>query len=200
MESAERKARAPRADGLRNRERVLLAARACFAVEGRSAQMDAIASEAGVSVATVYRHFPDKEALFGALVVENTVTAAGFAQVALTEDDPWASFAGFLTRCARLQSENRGLCEALVEGFALDRWAATLADHGLLDATEALLDRGRCAGVIRRDASAADVALIIGGLAGAMLSGGPLGGDWARLLTICLDGLRPPPDEVRSSA
>lgn len=200
MESAARKVRAPRVDGVRNRERVLLAARACFASEGRAAQMDAIAAEAGVSVATVYRHFPDKEALFGALVVENTATAAGFARAALGDDDPWASFAEFLARCARLQAENRGLCEALVEGLPLDRWATTLAEHGLLDATEALIDRGRRGGVIRRDASAADVALIIGGLAGAMLSGGPLGGDWRRLLTICLDGLRPPPEGDHSSA
>lgn len=91
-----------------------------------------------------------------------------------------------------MQAENRGLCEALIEGIASERWVGTIADAGLLEATAALLARGQAAGAIRADARPADVALIIGGLAATMLGGGgPLGGDWRRLLAICLDGLRP---------
>src|SRR5262247_2909084 len=59
-----------RADARRNRERVLEAARACFREDGSNAQMDDVASRAGVGVGTVYRHFPDKAALLEALISE----------------------------------------------------------------------------------------------------------------------------------
>lgn len=183
----------PRADARRNRERVLEAARACFAEVGHAAQMDAIAKRAGVSVATVYRHFPDKGSLFETLVAENSRRVDAFARAALEEGDVWRAFSGFLVRCAELQARNRGLCEALVEGFADDRWAAVIAESGAMDATAALIARGQDAGVIRADARPDDVPLIIGGLAATMLGGGgPLGGNWRRHLAICLDGLRAP--------
>ena len=59
-----------RADARRNREKVLKAARAVFAEQGRDAQMDDVARRAGVGVGTVYRHFPTKEALIEALMAE----------------------------------------------------------------------------------------------------------------------------------
>ena len=59
-----------RADARRNRERILQAARELFASDQPDVQMDDIARRAGVGVGTVYRHFPDKEALMGELVRE----------------------------------------------------------------------------------------------------------------------------------
>lgn len=185
--------RMPRADARRNREQVLQAARACFAQSGHATQMDAIAKRAGVSVATVYRHFPDKSSLFETLVAENSRQVNAFAHAALEEPDVWRAFSEFLLHCAELQAQNRGLCEALVEGFADDRWAVVIAESGAMDATAALIARGQDAGVIRADARPDDVPLIIGGLAATILGGGgPLGGNWRRHLAICLDGLRTP--------
>ena len=60
-----------RADARRNRERVLDAARACFARSGKEAQIDEVAAAAGVGVGTVYRHFATKEALVAALAAEH---------------------------------------------------------------------------------------------------------------------------------
>jgi len=57
-----------RADARRNRECILQAAREVFAKSGIDAQMDDVASRAGVGVGTVYRHFPTKEALMAELV------------------------------------------------------------------------------------------------------------------------------------
>ena len=54
---------------LEKRAAVVAAARRLFLAHGLdSASVDAIASAAGVSKATVYRHFSDKEALFDAVV------------------------------------------------------------------------------------------------------------------------------------
>src|SRR5438067_11724014 len=50
-------------------EAVLAAAEGAFLVHGfRAVSMDAIAREAGVSKATVYAHFANKEELFGAVI------------------------------------------------------------------------------------------------------------------------------------
>ncbi len=57
-----------RADAARNRARVLEVAYETFAAEGLSVPIDEIARRAGVGAGTVYRHFPTKEDLFGAVV------------------------------------------------------------------------------------------------------------------------------------
>ncbi|MEU1199218.1 helix-turn-helix domain-containing protein, partial [Streptomyces sp. NPDC005813] len=53
----------PRADALRNRERIVAAAREMFVESGSGVPFDEIARRAGVGNATVYRNFPDRDAL-----------------------------------------------------------------------------------------------------------------------------------------
>src|SRR6266446_8386133 len=59
--------RKPRADAVRNRERVLEAAKAVFSAGGPDASLEAVARRAGVGIGTLYRHFPTREALFEAV-------------------------------------------------------------------------------------------------------------------------------------
>src|SRR5690348_5744892 len=59
-----------RADGVRNRRKVLETAKAVFAAEGLSVPVAEIARRAGVGTGTVSRHFPTKEALYQAIVLE----------------------------------------------------------------------------------------------------------------------------------
>src|SRR6267142_6309801 len=59
--------RKPRADAIRNRERVLEAAKAVFSAGGPEASLEAVARRAGVGIGTLYRHFPTREALFEAV-------------------------------------------------------------------------------------------------------------------------------------
>src|SRR4051812_20371766 len=71
--------RKPRADSVRNRERVLAAAKTVFAAGGLAVSLEAVAREAGVGIGTLYRHFPTREALFEAVYrheVEQLVTLA----------------------------------------------------------------------------------------------------------------------------
>jgi AcrR family transcriptional regulator len=85
-----------RADARRNRERVLDAARDCFARHGLDAQMDDIARAAKVGVGTVYRHFPTKEALAEAIAADHFDHLAASAREALENPDPWEGFSAFL--------------------------------------------------------------------------------------------------------
>src|SRR5687767_3365574 len=85
-----------RADARRNREKVMAAARGAFAEHGSEAQMDEIARRAEVGVGTVYRHFPTKEALCGALIEDTFARLADEARAALDEADAWAALTGLL--------------------------------------------------------------------------------------------------------
>ena len=55
--------RKPRTDALRNRERILEAAKAAFTRQGANASLDEIAKQAGVGAGTLYRHFPNRDKL-----------------------------------------------------------------------------------------------------------------------------------------
>src|SRR6202040_2108310 len=60
-------ARRPRVDAVRNRERVLDAAKAVFSAGGPEASLEAVARRAGVGIGTLYRHFPTREDLYEAV-------------------------------------------------------------------------------------------------------------------------------------
>jgi AcrR family transcriptional regulator len=59
--------RRPRADAVRNRERVLAAAKTVFCAGGQEASLEAVAKKAGVGIGTLYRHFPTRQDLFEAV-------------------------------------------------------------------------------------------------------------------------------------
>src|SRR5689334_5325636 len=60
----------PRADALRNRAALLAAAEAEFAAHGAEASVAEIARRAGIGKGTVFRHFPTKDDLLAAVVLD----------------------------------------------------------------------------------------------------------------------------------
>jgi AcrR family transcriptional regulator len=182
-----RGARPLRADARRNRERILAAARACFAADGIDAQMDDVARRAKVGVGTVYRHFPDKAALLAALAAERFGQLADLAGIALEEPDPWESFRGFLWSAGELASQDLAHCQVMAaapdeEGPELDL---------LRERTARLVERGKLAGAIRADFEPADVPVVmcaLGRVMEATRAADPTG--WQRYLALMLDGMR----------
>jgi AcrR family transcriptional regulator len=85
-----------RADAVRNRERIVDAARELFAECGQATQMDDVARRAQVGVGTVYRHFPTKTALHGELMAAKFRHHADVARRWAQEPDGWTAFEGFL--------------------------------------------------------------------------------------------------------
>src|SRR5205814_1799803 len=75
-----------RADARRNREQILLTARDVFVELGPEAPFDAIARRAGVGIATLYRRFPDRQALLRAVVLDVLGHVAREARAALVEE------------------------------------------------------------------------------------------------------------------
>src|SRR6516162_8806015 len=103
-----------RKDAERNRLRILRAATEVFTEQGLRATLDDVADRAGVGVGTVYRRFPDKEALVEALFTERLDSLVGFAEQALADPDPWAGLVDLLERAAMVMAGDRGLRQMLM--------------------------------------------------------------------------------------
>lgn len=93
--------RAPRADAERNRRKILDAAASVFAERGVTATVNEVALAAGVGVGTVYRKFPDKEAVFDALFDVKIDNLVRLAVEASRVQEPGPAFRGFLLGSSR---------------------------------------------------------------------------------------------------
>jgi AcrR family transcriptional regulator len=193
MSTSETASRPLRADARRNRQLVLDAARACFAKDGIEAQMDDIASCAGVGVGTVYRHFETKEALVEALAADYFAQEAALAEQALTVEDPWEAFSGFMRNGAEVLAQNRALAQISADRPEFMKEAAVNADRelGFFGSLETLIARAKDAGVLREDFRLEDIPAIMCSLGALQISRGAYA-NWRRVLGFALDGLRAP--------
>jgi AcrR family transcriptional regulator len=180
-----------RADARRNRERVLKAARVVFAERGRDAQIDDIARRAKVGVGTVYRHFPTKEALIEALVLDAFGAITAVARAALAVEDPWEAFEHVMWRGAEIMASDRALTEVMASEPGVSEAAAPLQAE-LAGVTKELMRRARASGQLRPDAMVDDIPMLMCGIGGATKKHHACPDAWRRHLAIVLDGLRAP--------
>jgi len=179
-----------RIDAERNRQRILAAAGEVFAERGLCVSLDDIAAAAGVGVATVYRRFPDKDALIDALFEEKIRAVERLARAALEMDDAWEAFSTFMRGVCAMQAEDRGLKEALL---SRDRGSARVATARDMIAPIAgrLLARAQEEGAVRADLGPFDIPIMhfaIGFIADTTREVSPE--YWQRIMTVLLDGLR----------
>jgi AcrR family transcriptional regulator len=183
-----------RADARRNRERVLEVARTAFAAEGLAVPLDEIARRAGVGPGTLYRHFPTKDSLIQAVLLDrlrqladegaalcNAATLSG-------ADDPGAAFFTYLTRLAEEAGPKRDLFDALASS-GVEAGAAVLAAAAEVRAhiTE-LLGQAQRTGAVRADIGRPELTALLAGLLFAMRP--RPGADPALVLSVFRDGLR----------
>lgn len=176
-----------RADALRNRARILEAAESVFATEGIEVPVDLIAEKAGVGVGTLYRHFPTKEKLCEAILLERLVALTADARALADAEDPVAAFFGFLEHVVEEATAKRDLLVAVMgAGVAFDVAAAEVKDD-LRAAVDVLLERAKAAGAVRPDVTAAAVMALVGATCQAAAHDAAPSRD---LLVIVCDGLR----------
>lgn len=180
-----------RADARRNRDRILAAANEAFAEAGVGVPVDEIARRAGVGAGTLYRHFPTKEALFEAVLVEHfeaLLEKARHPQEGRGPADALFDFLGILTDEG---ASKRNLVDALA-GAGIDFKANTSDTKVALDEVlQRMLSRAQAAGEIRSDISLADV---MGLTIGACMYAGEdeTGGSPGRMISVICAGLRTP--------
>ncbi|WP_439380498.1 TetR/AcrR family transcriptional regulator [Amycolatopsis lexingtonensis] len=149
-----------RSDARDNRERILEAARAVFAVDGLAVPMREIARRADVGPATLYRHFPTKEALATEAFADQMRACYTLVDEGLDDPDPWRGFTTVLEQLCELQARDRGFTAAFMAEFphALD--FAGDRERAVKSLGE-LTRRARSAGHLRPDVELADVILVL---------------------------------------
>lgn len=181
-----------RADAVRNRERIVDAAREAFVRFGPHVPLDEIARDAEVGNATLYRHFPDREALVHHVVLSVADRVASRAEALVTEPDTFEALRRFVFDAA---DERVGaICPLLTDHIDPDAPSIRTARERLESATGHLMERAQAAGRLRTDVGVGDLMVALSQLAR------PLPGTSCpeirrfahRHLQIFLDGLRAP--------
>jgi len=179
-----------RADARRNRERVMEVARLAFAESGSDLPIEDLARRAGVGVGTVYRHFPNKEALLDALLADQLAMILERTRAALEQDDAWEAFRDLVRGGASMQAEDVAFCEVVMARKADSASEAVARLRTEVESkTGELLARAKAEGAMREDFAIDDVPVLFASIAGAVRASG--GGDsWRRQVEFVLDGLR----------
>ena len=180
--------RPKRADARRNYDNVLAAAREAFAEGGESTALEEIARRAGVGIGTLYRHFPNRQALLEALYigeVEDVCRSA--AELDDNGRDPWEALDAWLERLVGYIATKRALASELQNYLAADAPLFQSCRTTLYAAGQPLLAHAQEAGVVRADVTIGDIIQLVVGIA-KLPTGDP--GQIQHLLRIALDGLR----------
>src|SRR5690348_8709987 len=187
-----------RADAARNRQSLIDAAQRLFAARGLSVTLDDIAAEAGVNVATAYRHFANKHELAAAYIQQQIDTAIAIADESAEIADPWDGLTEFFRRTLDLMIANRGLHDVFMPGMGSE-WFVRLEER-IRPVLTGLVERGQQAGVVRRDLEQGDIGVVVQML--AAVSDIPAPDPHAlvrRYLALVLAGLRPATDKLPGS-
>ncbi|MFG1665274.1 TetR/AcrR family transcriptional regulator [Streptomyces sp. Y7] len=150
-----------RADARRNRERVLVAARAVFADHGIDAPMATVARRAGVGVATLYRHFPTRDDLVRSAFARQMDTCARALTEALADPDPWRGFQRLIETVCELQREERGFPAAFVSAFPDSSGEHARVRERAERDFRTLVRRAQAAGALRADFHPSDLVVAL---------------------------------------
>jgi AcrR family transcriptional regulator len=180
--------RAPRQDALRNRSRLVETAARAFAEQGLGASVNTIARDAGVNVATLYRHFPTKDDLIVAVLASLLEPLAEARDRALADaEDPLATF---VEEAVRLQADQRGLVDALGDHPAAVEVRRQLR-RPAIDLVTPLVERAHATGSLRPDFDAIDLLICLRMLAIVANAPEPGPDGMGRYVNLVLRGLRP---------
>ncbi|HZT64579.1 MAG TPA: TetR/AcrR family transcriptional regulator [Acidimicrobiales bacterium] len=181
--------RAQRADAARNRDRLLEVASEAFARDGVDASLEGIAKAAGVGVGTLYRHFPNRDALMEAVYRRNVDVLVGEADDLLANKPPAEALAEWMQRFVAYVATKRGLAVHLKTVMAADSELFTYSQERLNGTVRRLVAAAVESGEIRADVDPGDVLRALSGV--CLISDLPGWQDQARRISgLLMDGLR----------
>jgi AcrR family transcriptional regulator len=179
-------ARPKRADARRNYDKVIAAAREAFSEGGASTSLEEIARRAEVGIGTLYRNFPNRQALLEAVYVgelEDLCSAAS----ELDELDAWDALVTWLHRFVGYMATKQALAQELLDYVDRDAPLFKSCRAMMFEAGEPLLKRAQAAHAVRTDTNLGEVIQMVGGIAKIH---GVEPAQIEHILDIALDGLR----------
>jgi AcrR family transcriptional regulator len=160
-----------------------------FSKDGPDVTLELIASEAGVGIGTLYRHFPNRQALIEAAYRSELARLCAGVPELLRTMPADVALRTWMDRFIDYLATKRGMADALRTVIASGGNPYAQSRASLLEAVDALLKAGADLGQLRRDIQATDVMTGISGI--SLVAGAPEQRDQAgRLLDLLLDGLR----------
>ena len=179
-----------RRDARESHDKLVAAARREFAVRGVDASLEKVARDAGVSIGTLYRHFPVRLDLLKAAFEPRLQEFLDGAKRAGKMDDPWEGFVHYLENLFAMQAGDRGFNDFLSRRFTDNADTERIHDQ-MCRQIEDMLTRAQDAGQARPDITLADVVNLIwsnGRIIDATTTTAP--NAWRRYLHLVLDGYR----------
>jgi AcrR family transcriptional regulator len=204
LEIEPQRRRGRHAEGARNDQLLLDAARDVFAAHGSAASVAAIAERAGLGIGSLYRRYAGKTELLQHLCILSMQQAVAAAEEALAHDDPTEALTGYICACVAQRTGAfaplAGTIESTPEMRDLARTGRRLSDR--------LVRRAHQDGRLRADVTSVDISWLIEQFARAVPA--PDADETSRtvhqrLLAIAIDGLyatdcRPLPGRAPTSA
>lgn len=179
-----------RADAVRNQQRIIEAAGRLFAERGLDVTLDDVAEAAGVGVGTVYRRFPNKQALIVEVFDHNVAELAEALEAANGEPDPWAGLAAIFEYACQNMASNRGFGEVMLELPDARERFASVRDR-IQPQLERLIGRAHAAGAVREGITGTDFFMMVSMVESVATFSRSVNPEaWRRYMAIVLDGAR----------
>ena len=175
-----------RSDASANIARIVAAAREVFARDGASATLSEVATAAGVGDATLYRHFPNRQAL-AAAVYEDIFTDEVKPAILALAGSPATAFIDVLAHLEDVMFAQRPILASL------DDLASLTADLIMRDREllEDFVGQAQSAGMLRDDVNAGEVASFVAMVTAASVAMNLPKSQRRRYLHLMVDALSP---------
>jgi len=176
-----------RADAVKNRAKILEAARIELELHGTECSLDMIAKRAGVGPGTLYRHFPTREDLLGELL--HTWVTGVQADADAATGEHWDDVLDWLVRLADQAMTYRGLAGTMAATESDESSPLRSAHAAVLDANDQVFTRASLAGVIGSSFDTAEICRLVTGVAMIAEQADLSAAQLRSMLAIILNGL-----------
>jgi AcrR family transcriptional regulator len=180
-----------RSDARRNRRRLLESAREVMREQGLDASLGEIARRAGVGNATLYRHFPTREALCEAVFAEYGGELEEIRERVQRIPDAWDALSSWLEESCTAFATDQAFADLVTRGMPQSPALNELCMRAVGFA-ETLFRNAQRQGAVRSDVEFTDLMVIMYSLQQMVAATAQVAPNaWRRHLAIALDGLRP---------
>ena len=184
-----------RRDAERNRQLILDTAKTVFAARGLDASLDEVAHEAGLGVGTVYRRFPNRDALIDALFDDMLASITRIVAESMALPRAWDGLVHFMTAMLESQGRDKALRDLMLsrqkylDQCELDR--EEVVRETVQPALYDIIGRAKAEGDLRPDVAPTDMGVLLISAVGVVDFTAPADPEvWRRHLAVLLDGLR----------